>query len=58
MYNSVYDDGEYDYWIVYEVTFVDGKVIKTNLQGLEDSSGSLINYNFFLDLGYNKLKKL
>ena len=35
MYNSVYSEGEYDYWIVYEVTFVDGKITKTNLNKFE-----------------------
>ena len=35
MYNSVYGDGEYDYWVVYEITFLDGKVTKTNLAKFE-----------------------
>ena len=35
MHTSVYGDGEYDYWIVYEITFLDGKVTKTNLTKFE-----------------------
>lgn len=31
MHSAIDGDGEYDYWIVYEVTFLDGKVIKTDL---------------------------
>ena len=35
MYNSVYSEDEYDYWIVYEVTFIDGKVTKTIINKFE-----------------------
>lgn len=40
MYSYILGENEYDYWIDYDITFIDGKITKVNLEKFETHSNS------------------
>jgi hypothetical protein len=40
MYSYIFGENDYDYWIDYDVTFIDGKITKVNLEKFETHNNS------------------